>query len=69
MITGQDLVGLARQCGAVWAGVEPMALHRDRKGVACSFLTEFDAEEFVCFARNFIDYKITREQEFVLIWL
>lgn len=69
MITGQNLVDLARQCGAVWAGIEPLALHRDRNAVSCSFSSEFEAEEFTYFVRNFVDYKITRDQDFVLIWL
>jgi hypothetical protein len=65
----KQIVDFAMQCGASWAGIERIALTKDLRGVACSFPSEFDAENFVVYACDFIDNKITREQEFVLIWL
>lgn len=65
----KQIVDFAMQCGATWAGVERIALTKNLLGVACNFSSEFDAEEFVCYARDFIDNKITRDEEFVLIWL
>ena len=65
----KQIIDFAMGCGASFAGVEQIALTRGLMGVACGFPSEFDAEEFVCYARDYIDNKITRDEEFVLIWL
>jgi len=69
-MNGQQIVDFAIACGASWAGLERIALTKNKQGVACSFSSEFDAENFMVYARDMgINHKITREQEFVLIWL
>jgi len=65
----KQIVDFAMQCGATWAGVERIALTKNKQGIACSFSSDFDAENFMVYARDFIDNKITRDEEFVLIWL
>jgi hypothetical protein len=71
----QQIVNLALQCGASFAGIEPLALHKNRNAVACGFSSDHDAHEFCCYVRDYLwdmgfdELPITREQEFVLIWL
>lgn len=70
----KQIVDLANSCGAIWAGIETLALSKDRRAVAASFHSVHDAEEFCIHARGWLDDRemynnITREQEFVLIWL
>ena len=70
----QRIVDLAMQCGTVWAGLENLALHKDRKGVAIFFADEHDAQEFSFYAQDWLhdegySCKITRNEDFVLIWL
>ena len=66
----KQIVDFAMQCGATWAGVERIALTKNKQGIACSFSSDFDAENFMVYARDKgIDYPMTRELEFVLIWL
>lgn len=71
----EQIVYLAMQCGASFAGIEPMALHKDRKAVAIGFGSEHDAIEFCYYVRDslwdmgFGELHISRAEEFVQIWL
>ena len=71
----QAIVDFAMQCGATWAGAEKMALHETRRGVSIFFPSEHDAIEFCYNVRGWLKdnlyrgCQVTREQEFVLIWL
>ena len=71
----QQIVDHAMQCGAIFAGVDNLALHKDRKAVAISFPSEHDAIEFVYYIWDWLDdhgfggLQVTHDEEFVLIWL
>ena len=65
-----DIIDLAMRNGAVWAGVEPIGLmKKDCYGVAISFPGEFTAEEFMYNYGHDLGHHVTRDQEFVLVWL
>lgn len=73
-VSGERIANMATNCGAVWAGVEKLALSKDRYAVAASFHSEHDAEEFCIYAREWLRERdmfnnISRDLEFVLIWL
>ena len=69
------IIDYAMQCGAIYAGVDNLALHKDRKAIAASFPHSHDAEEFVYHVwqwlddRGFEGLQVTHDEEFVLIWL
>jgi hypothetical protein len=70
------IVDYAMECGAIWAGVEPVALLRPGKmGVHISFPSDHEAVEFCYYVRDWLHDEditvvdISREQEFVLIRL
>jgi|LakMenEpi03Aug12_release.lakeMendotaPanAssembly.Ray.scaffolds.fasta_scaffold51869_9 hypothetical protein len=71
----QMIVDHAMQCGAIWAGIDNLALHKDRKAVAVSFSSTHDAQEFVYYIHdwldehNFPDLPVSYDEEFVLVWL
>ena len=71
----QQIVNYAMQCGAVWAGIELVSLHKMRESVNVSFSSEHDAIEFSYYVQDWLHdmgfdkLPITREQEFVMIWL
>jgi hypothetical protein len=71
----QMIVDHAMQCGAIWAGIDNLALHKDRKAVAISFPHSHDAEEFVYHVWHWLDdhgfegLQVTHDEEFVLVWL
>ena len=71
----QMIIDHAMQCGASWAGIESLALHKDRKAVAASFSSAHDAQEFVyhihdwLYEHDFPELPVTYDEEFVLIWL
>lgn len=71
----QAIVDYAMQSGAVWAGIEKIALHETRRGVSIFFPSEHDAIEFCYHVRGWLKEnlfrgcEVTRQEEFVLIWL
>ena len=71
----QQIVNYAMQCGAYWAGIELVALHKMRESVNVSFGNDNDAIEFCYYVQDWLhdmgfgELPITREQEFVMIWL
>lgn len=71
----QRIIDYAMQCGAIYAGIDNLALHKDRKAIAISFPSAFDAQEFSYYIHDWLDERdfpempVTYDEEFVLIWL